>query len=313
MNPQRMRVLLVVDGSNQAFEAVNYAGAMLPAARCEITLFHVISKVPDAFWDMENDPVWRQKILTVRGWEKQQEHKIYDFMERARQLLRKMGFSRDAVKVEIRERKAGIARDIVHEAESGYDSIMMGRKGQGTLEEFVLGSVASKVVGKLARRAVWVIGGKPEVGKILIAMDPSEGAMRAADFAARTLDGSAREICLVHVVRGVTVCTEGLEDLFPEDYQRELLDEAKGAIQGTFQAARERLIKAGIPGEKISTRVITGATSRAGAVMDLARQGNFGTILVGRRGISKVEAFDMGRVTNKLTQMARDRALCIVG
>ncbi|HOV86910.1 MAG TPA: universal stress protein [Syntrophobacteraceae bacterium] len=313
MNPEKMKVLLLVDGSYQAYEAVNYAGSVLPASRCEVTLFHVMSKVPDAFWDLENDPVWHQKILTVRGWEKQQEHKIYDFMERSRQLLRKMGFGDDAVRVEIRERKEGIARDIVHEAGRGYDAVMMGRKGHGSLDESVLGSVASKLMGKLGERAVWVIGGKPGTEKILIAMDPSEGAMRALEHAVRTLNGSAREICLVHVVRGVAGSDKGLEEFFPEEYRRGLLEEAKEAVRGTFEKARERLVASGIPDPQISTRVITGVTSRAGAVMNLAREGDFGTIVVGRRGISKVEAFDMGRVSNKLIQMAKDRALCVVG
>ncbi len=61
------------------------------------------------------------------------------------------------------------------------------------------------------------------------------------------------------------------------------------------------------------TKVITGATTRAGTILEEARAGGYGTIVVGRRGVSTVEEFDMGRVTNKLVHSAKDRALWVVG
>ena len=52
--------------------------------------------------------------------------------------------------------------------------------------------------------------------------------------------------------------------------------------------------------------------SRAGTIVDEARRGGFGTIVVGRRGLTKVEEFFMGRVSNKVLQMAREMAVWIV-
>jgi len=40
----------------------------------------------------------------------------------------------------------GIARDIVAEADSGYDTIVMGRRGLSGIKEFVMGSVSQKVL-----------------------------------------------------------------------------------------------------------------------------------------------------------------------
>ena len=45
----------------------------------------------------------------------------------------------------------------------------------------------------------------------------------------------------------------------------------------------------------------------------IALPGGYGTIVVGRRGLSTVEEFDMGRVSNKLVQAAKDRAVWVVG
>jgi hypothetical protein len=56
-----------------------------------------------------------------------------------------------------------------------------------------------------------------------------------------------------------------------------------------------------------------GATTRAGTILEEARSGGYGAIVVGRPGVSTVEEFDMGRVSNKLVQTAEDRALRVVG
>ncbi|NNL41126.1 MAG: universal stress protein, partial [Desulfobacterales bacterium] len=39
----------------------------------------------------------------------------------------------------------GVARDIVKEAQSGYNTIVLGRRGQSGIKEFILGSVSQKV------------------------------------------------------------------------------------------------------------------------------------------------------------------------
>jgi nucleotide-binding universal stress UspA family protein len=43
-----------------------------------------------------------------------------------------------------------------------------------------------------------------------------------------------------------------------------------------------------------------------------AQKNGFGTIVIGRRGLSKVRQFMMGRVSNKVLQLARDLAVWVV-
>jgi nucleotide-binding universal stress UspA family protein len=47
--------------------------------------------------------------------------------------------------------------------------------------------------------------------------------------------------------------------------------------------------------------------------MDKAREEGYGTIVVGRRGLSRVHEFCMGRVSNKLIQMGREQAVWVIG
>jgi nucleotide-binding universal stress UspA family protein len=48
------------------------------------------------------------------------------------------------------------------------------------------------------------------------------------------------------------------------------------------------------------------------SIVEEARARNFSTIVVGRRGLSRVEEFFIGRVSNKIVHMARDKAVWVV-
>ena len=53
MATSKRKFLLAVDGSNQAFEAVRYASQLFSSERMEVVLFHVLTKFPESFWDIE--------------------------------------------------------------------------------------------------------------------------------------------------------------------------------------------------------------------------------------------------------------------
>ncbi len=312
MNNDRRRILLVVDGSYQSFETVNYVSGVLPPAGSEVVLLHIMSKVPEAFWDLEKDPAWRQKVQTVRGWEKQQEKKIGDFMSRATHVFMDAGFPGDAVKTEVRERNEGIARDIGAESVRGYKAVILGRRGLSAVKDIALGGVAYKLVLKLANTSVWLVGGKPETNNILVGIDSSDGAMLAVDHVSKMIRGTSPRITLIHVIRSLDAGQEGYEPIFTEDYLKKRTEEAVQQVKPVIRKAIDDLTAAGIPPERISTRIVTGVSSRAGTILDEARRGDYGTIVVGRRGLSTVEEFDMGRVSNKLIQAAKDRAVWLV-
>lgn len=310
---RKKRALLVVDGSYQSFETVGYVSGILPAFHWELVLLHISSKVPEAFWDLEKDPVWQQKVQTVRGWERQQERKISDFMDRARQVLVDAGFPGETVRVEIRERREGIARDIGKEGLRGYGAVILGRRGLSTVQDLSLGGVAQKLALKLTGTTVWLVGGKPEQTGILIGLDSSEGSMAAVEYVAEMTRGSAPKIALVHVVRSVSSGQGDIEEVFTEEYREKHVEEATNRIRPVFRKATEKLVAAGIPADRISARILSKVFSRAGTLLQEAGRMNFGTIVVGRRGLSTVQEFDMGRVSNKLMQAARDRAVWLVG
>ncbi len=312
MGRKIMRILLAVDGSEQAMDAVRYVCHSVQNAKTEVVVYQVMSKVPDVFWDLGKDPAWQQKIESLRAWEKQQETLAATFMDSALTLFNKAGFSPERVTTKIGRQKEGIARDIIAEARQGYDVVVVGRGKSSSEEGTPLGSVASKILSAATSFSLWLIGGKPNSDKVLVALDSSEGGLRAVDHAGTLLNHDNNFVTLFHAIRGITVSNEGMEDIFPEEYRRQLMADAEREIQPALQIAVDHLENMDISPDRISTKIITSVRSRAAAIVQEAKQNGYGTIIVGRRGITEVAEFSMGRVTNKLTQLAKTQALCII-
>jgi nucleotide-binding universal stress UspA family protein len=298
MGKHRGRILLAVDGSDQAFEAVRYVSQLFPPKRMETVLFHVATKVPEGFWDVEKSPAFKHKLSSVAAWAMREQTAVQEFMERARQLFLDRGVPEDKVSVKIKERKKGIARDII-----GYDAVVVGRLGKSHLKDLVWGSVANKLIGRLTHVPVCVVGGSPQDGKILVAMDTSEEATKVLDFAGNMMDITDCEVTLFHVIRGLESWTA--------DASAEL-QKAEKAATTLLEEAVGRLERAGLNRDRISTKIRSGAASRAEAIVEEARNSGCGTIVVGRRGLSRVEDFFMGRVSKKVLQLAKWTAVWVV-
>jgi nucleotide-binding universal stress UspA family protein len=56
------------------------------------------------------------------------------------------GFPEDQIRLKSEPKKKGIARDIAAEAQTGYDLVVLGRRGLAGIREFFMGSVSQKVL-----------------------------------------------------------------------------------------------------------------------------------------------------------------------
>jgi nucleotide-binding universal stress UspA family protein len=90
------------------------------------------------------------------------------------------------------------------------------------------------------------------------------------------------------------------------------VEEITDEMNRRFAEASKYLERSGIKPEHIKRLILTGVESRAGAIVDEARKRGCGTIVVGRRGISQVQDFAMGRVANKVIYLAKGLAVWVV-
>ena len=141
------KILVAIDDSENAKRAVEFiAKTSLPDHK--ITLFSVL---PDtaAICEM-NSPELTPHFLAHQvefcTLEDKKRELVEGALKKAKEKLQKAGFDEKNITIKIGSRKKGIARDIINEAHSGYDTVVMGKKGHSGIKEFFLGSVSQKVL-----------------------------------------------------------------------------------------------------------------------------------------------------------------------
>ena len=103
-----------------------------------------------------------------------------------------------------------------------------------------------------------------------------------------------------------------LTNVFNPNQEEEWIDFNKKEIEPVMDEAADHLIKNGIPASYISKTVLPKEISRAEAIVRKAEKEGIGTIIVGRRGLTIVEEFFLGRVSTKILQMANKMAVWVV-
>lgn len=303
------KILLPLDCSERSLGTVRYITKIKPFQQMEVVLFHVHAGSPESYFDLGMDPRSSGTVAYVRAWEIEQKKNATAYMEKAKRILLQAGFPSDAVAVKIRKRRHGIARDIIKEAREGYDAVVARRRGLGALRGIVLGSVANKLLEKLDFLPFLLVGRTVVGKKILLGFDGSPGAVQAVRFVGSILGGTDYEICLIHVIRG------GLDARLDHrrfSLPREFIENAETDMASSLEEAAKVLMQSGFDENKISTKIVTGATSRAAAIVKEARNENYDPIVLGRRGRSQVRTFFIGRVTNKVVHLARERTVWVV-
>jgi nucleotide-binding universal stress UspA family protein len=303
------KLLLPLDGSERGLRTIRDQSYFTPFQNMEIQLFHVFNAVPETYWDLEKEPVSSSSVKYVRAWEFQKRKEIQEFMDKARALLISAGFSASNITIDIRDRAKGVARDILAEAENGYDAVITRRRGFSALRGITIGSVAVKLLDKLSYVPMIVSGRQAPNKNILIAMDGSAASMRAVDRVADFLGDFVGRVCLVHVLRSREEAIPACHPLYaPTGFVHSREKEIEPAIEN----ARISLSKAGIPSSRIESETISGVRSRAEAIAEKAAREKYGVIVMGRKGLTHTDEFFLGRVTHKVVQMATHPTIWIV-
>jgi nucleotide-binding universal stress UspA family protein len=307
------KILVAVDLSNHSLNAVKYVANQCAPTYLRVNLMFVMPTAPETFWDLEKDDFFKARMKgKYAQWKRDTKKKAQAFLNDAKNILTKAKFRENRVGVILQERKLGIARDILKECKQGYDAVVVGRKGLGKLEDIFLGSVSTKIVQGVKDIPVWVVGGEITSKKMLLAVDSSKNSRKAVDHVGRFAADGFGELTLFHVVR--TVSLGFVDDLMlrDENTERLLLEEMDRDIPRMFRSYKDILVRSGVVAERISSKSVLHSASRAGDILQEAKEGGYGTIVMGRRGLSKVREFLMGRVTSKVLSRAEGFTLWIV-
>ena len=69
MNQTKEKILVALDGSDYALDAVRYVGKIPSFQDMEVVLFHVRSHIPESYWDLEGQIQYHSRLSEIRTWE----------------------------------------------------------------------------------------------------------------------------------------------------------------------------------------------------------------------------------------------------
>ncbi|MEJ2728357.1 MAG: universal stress protein [Deltaproteobacteria bacterium] len=153
-------ILLAFDDSANAMRAVEQITKTC-SPQNHVTLYSVLPEV-DFKCLMELNTLNREQLemhySLCEDMQKQKKEQVDLALKQAKNRLLQSGFAEKNIKIKIERRSSDIARDIIKEAENGYDIIVMGRRGRSALKEFILGSISQKVLHALKDKSVLIVG-----------------------------------------------------------------------------------------------------------------------------------------------------------
>ncbi len=144
---------------------------------------------------------------------------------------------------------------------------------------------------------------------ILIAVDGSDNAKRAVLYVRDLISGLPG----FHVAI-VTIIAQPPDDYFTSENERTSWIETHNTRAKEFLESYHRiLIESGFREEDVSVHmVMKECTSLAKCILDEQKRLSCGTVVIGRRGISRKEEFIFGSTSNKILHTAKDCTIWVI-
>jgi nucleotide-binding universal stress UspA family protein len=144
---------------------------------------------------------------------------------------------------------------------------------------------------------------------ILIAVDESDNAKRAVTYVQDLLSGLQG----FHIII-TTIIPRPPEDYFlTEKEKNDWIERQNTAAQKILAEYRQIFIQAGFCEEDVvSHLVMKECSSLAECILDEQKKLACGTVVIGRRGISRKEEFMFGSTSNKILHTAKDCSVWVI-
>ncbi|RJR43682.1 MAG: universal stress protein [Desulfobacteraceae bacterium] len=152
--------------------------------------------------------------------------------------------------------------------------------------------------------------------RILVALDDSENAMRAAEFVARNFTPEHQITIFSVFLDTAMICdyySPGLTPYFLTEQKSfcELEDKRRAALKNTQQSAKDLFIGAGFPEANINVKMQAKSRGVARDIIEEASSG-YQIVVLGRRGLSGIGEFFLGSVSQKVLHGCKEASILLV-
>jgi len=271
------KILVPIDGSHSCLHAEELAAGIAKNFKSKVTVIHVVSHdLLNAALELRYrvSPSVRTEIT---NWLLQTGKKIiWD----AEALFKEEGIAVDARLVEYEDPAETILRVATDEE---FDLIVIGNRGETEVEVFSLGSITEKV-SRHAECPVLIVKQRTKLSKILVAVDGSETAEKALEYAVQLAKKHKAKVTLLNVGESKIF---GLKPEVARKIGESILSDAAAKTKGF----------------KLNTRLEFG--NAAETIIEIAEKENYDLIVVGSRGLSSVKRFFLGSVSDDVSHHAK--------
>jgi nucleotide-binding universal stress UspA family protein len=144
-------ILIAVDNSENARRAVSYVSQLLEGVKgFKILILHVISQPEEDYFDTSAEK---------ESWLSTYQLEVDVMLEDYRQILICEGFDPDDISVRSTLQYCPSLSECIlaEQDKTQYSTIVVGRQGLSRSEEFLFGSISSKIVTHARNCTVWVV------------------------------------------------------------------------------------------------------------------------------------------------------------
>jgi len=307
------KILVAVDGSEQSLRAIRYAAGVFPPDRTQVVLFHIQAQLFELFSDLDDYPHYKSRVTGLKRWATEQKMDIANTMDSAVVYFKQKGFSETAITIKTPAKKLGVTEDILKESYDGYHAIVVGRVGWSRFKDWLVKSTAMKLVAKIKHIPVVVVGGNPDAKHLLVAFDGTHGAMKGVVCVGALVGNSDNHLRLYSIIGSDRKFWPGESEYFKIDNCLSKIVIGGQTIGEQLEEARTRLLAEGIPSDQLSLRIHAVDRDRATHIVQAAEESNFGSVVVGRRGlVTFIDEFFIGRVSDQVLKRADQLAVWVI-
>lgn len=316
---KEQKLLFGIDNSMFARDAVAAAGSLLKNNKSlNITISHGIAEPNIPFLEkVRLSPETVDRCLQL--WSTEQKK----VLQRAKETLINVGFNPDRVATFYEEKCKDPAISMLNLANrEGFETIALARWGATAPEQNLMGPVTYKLISMAYNLSIWIIDPRISSHDVLV-------TIVGADISRRVMEHTVRyfahlkesRFTLFHVIPTIppqfyTISYwDYVRDLSLEDRQenmaqrmKEYLDKAKNIAE----EGKRRLIKAGVPEQNVAIKFQAQREGIARDILAELEEGNYGILVLGRKGFRDISQFGLGSKANKLLHTAPALVTCLV-
>ena len=281
------KILVPVDGSRSCVHAKMLAASIAEKFNSKVTVAHVVSH---EFMHPELKAQYQLPPSILHRLDEAYLQAGKKIIRNAKDLFRESKIDIDA-RLVIHEDPAEFLLQLVKNEK--YDLVVIGNRAETQSDRYSLGSITEKIARHVGC-PVLIVKKKTKIMRMLAAVDGSEHANKALEYAVQLGKNFGAKLALIHVEEDKLVRIGGPQVVDCIGTIGEcILNDVSTKVQGI---SFDKMLKYGSPAE---------------IIIKVAKKANVDIIVLGSRGLSSVRRFLLGSVSDDISMHARSSVLIV--